>query len=102
MKPSKAASRDSRDEYDHDHHTYSTATTASATISYSADENNSDVSEAGMEVVMSSKDSEMEDVSQIEEYKTHSFPAGKHTFTIDTRYSMIRVVGSGAYGVVIS
>lgn len=103
-KPSKAASRDSRDDYDHDHHTLSTATTASATISYSADETNSDVSEAGMEVVMSSKskDSEMEDVSQEEEYKTHSFPAGKHTFTVDTRYSMIRVVGSGAYGVVIS
>lgn len=79
-----------------DHQTLATATTASATISYES----SDVSEAGMEVVVSysSKDSEMEDV----EYKTHSFPAGKHTFTIDTRYSMIRVVGSGAYGVVIS
>lgn len=100
--PSKPGSRDSRDDFDHDHHTFATATTASATISYSADENNSDVSEAGMEVVMSSKDSEMEDVSQVEEYKTHTFPAGKHTFTIDTRYSMIRVVGSGAYGVVIS
>jgi len=44
----------------------------------------------------------MEDVSPAEQYNTHSFPAGKHTFTIDTRYSMIRVVGSGAYGVVIS
>ena len=100
-KPSKAANPD---DYDHDHHTFATATTASATISYSADENNSDVSEAGMEVVMSSKskDSEMEDVSHEEEYKTHSFPAGKNTFTLDTRYSMIRVVGSGAYGVVIS
>ena len=100
---SKAVSRDSRDEYDHDHHTFATATTASATISYSTDEVNSDVSEAGMEVVMSSKSSEMEDISPtVEEYKTHSFPAGKHTFTIDKRYSMIRVVGSGAYGVVIS
>lgn len=99
-KPTKTVSRDSRDEYDHQ--TFATATTASATISYSADENNSDVSEAGMEVVMSSKDSVMEDVSPAQDYKTHSFPAGKHTFTIDTRYSMIRVVGSGAYGVVIS
>jgi mitogen-activated protein kinase 1/3 len=100
--PTKPLKSGSRDDYDHDHHTFATATTASATISYSADENNSDVSEAGMEVVMSSKDSEMEDVSPAEEYKTHSFPAGKHTFTIDTRLSMIKVVGSGAYGVVIS
>jgi tRNA A-37 threonylcarbamoyl transferase component Bud32 len=100
--PTKTVSRDSRDEYDHDHHTFATATTASATISYSTDELNSDVSEAGMEVVMSSKDSEMEDISPVEEYKTHSFPAGKHTFTVDKRYSMMRVVGSGAYGVVIS
>ncbi len=51
---------------------------------------------------MSSKDSEMEDISPVAEYKTHSFPAGKHTFTVDKRFSMIRVVGSGAYGVVIS
>eukprot|EP00934_Nitzschia_sp_Nitz4_P000942 Nitzschia sp. Nitz4//scaffold102_size76354//58965//60568//NITZ4_005641-RA/size76354-snap-gene-0.129-mRNA-1//1//CDS//3329532276//942//frame0 len=101
-KPNKAASRDSRDDYDHDHHTFATATTASATVSYSAEENYSYDSEAGMEVVMSSKDSMMEDTTPAEEYKTHSFPAGKHTFTIDTRYSMIRVVGSGAYGVVIS
>ena len=103
--PSKASKSISRDEYDHDHHTLATATTASATISYSTSEVNSDVSEAGMEVVMSSKDCDMEDVAPLvieEEYTTHSFPAGKHTFTVDTRYSMIRVVGSGAYGVVIS
>eukprot|EP00529_Nitzschia_sp_RCC80_P012125 CAMPEP_0113482534 /NCGR_PEP_ID=MMETSP0014_2-20120614/22969_1 /TAXON_ID=2857 /ORGANISM="Nitzschia sp." /LENGTH=566 /DNA_ID=CAMNT_0000376055 /DNA_START=880 /DNA_END=2580 /DNA_ORIENTATION=- /assembly_acc=CAM_ASM_000159 len=105
----KAVSRDSRDEYDHDHHTLATATTASATISYD-DGVNSDASEAGMEVVMSSKDStdmedEEEDIREAvveEEYKSHSFPAGKHTFTVDQRYSMVRVVGSGAYGVVIS
>lgn len=103
-KSSKNVSRESsRDEYDHDHHTFATATTASATISFSASEVNSIASEAGMEVVMSSKDSEiMEDTSPVEEYKTHSFPAGKQTFTVDKRYSMIRVVGSGAYGVVIS
>ena len=100
-KSSKPVSRESRDDYDHDHHTFVTATTASATLSYS-DEVNSDVSEAGMEVVMSSKDSMMEDASPVEEYKTHSFAAGKQTFTVDTRYSLIRVVGSGAYGVVIS
>jgi mitogen-activated protein kinase 1/3 len=100
--PSKPLKSTSRDEYDHDHHTLGTATTASATISYSTSEVNSDVSEAGMEVVMSSKDSEMEDVSPVEEYTTHAFAAGKHTFTVDTRYSMVRVVGSGAYGVVVS
>lgn len=102
-KSSKNPSRDgSRDEYDHDHHTFVTATTASATISFSNSEAQSIASEAGMEVVMSSYDNEMEAVSPVEEYKTHSFPAGKHTFTVDKRYSMIRTVGSGAYGVVIS
>ena len=35
-------------------------------------------------------------------YQPHSFQAGKHTFTVDRRFSMIRLVGSGAYGVVIS
>jgi len=88
--------------FDHDHHTLGTATTASATISYSTDEVNSDESEAGMEVIISSKDSLMEEVSPTERYKSHSFQAGKNTFTVDTRYSLIRVIGSGAYGVVIS
>lgn len=37
-----------------------------------------------------------------EPYVSHSFQAGKHTFTLDRRYSLIRVIGSGAYGVVIS
>lgn len=61
-----------------------------------------------MEVVMAREDTgeEMEGiltvVQQHEKYQSHSFPAGKHTFTIDRRYSMIRVIGSGAYGVVIS
>eukprot|EP00531_Pseudo-nitzschia_arenysensis_P007735 CAMPEP_0116143258 /NCGR_PEP_ID=MMETSP0329-20121206/15352_1 /TAXON_ID=697910 /ORGANISM="Pseudo-nitzschia arenysensis, Strain B593" /LENGTH=464 /DNA_ID=CAMNT_0003638561 /DNA_START=328 /DNA_END=1722 /DNA_ORIENTATION=- len=100
--PSKSSKFVSRDEYDHDHHTLGTATTASATISFSNSEVNSIASEAGMEVVMSSNVTEMEVSSPVEEYKTHSFPAGKHTFTVDQRYSMIRVVGSGAYGVVIS
>ena len=102
-KSSKNARSDgSRDEYDHDHHTFATATTASATISFSHSDVNSIASEAGMEVVMSPNDSEMEAISPVKEYKTHSFAAGKHTFTVDKRYSMIRVVGSGAYGVVIS
>jgi Serine/threonine protein kinase len=35
-------------------------------------------------------------------YAFHSFQVDKHTFTVDKRYSMIRTIGSGAYGVVIS
>lgn len=94
------------DEYDHDHHTLATATTASATISYSTDQGD-DASEVGMEVIMSrGKSGEgMEPTvtsTNGEPYRSHSFPAGKHMFTVDERYSMIRTIGSGAYGVVIS
>lgn len=89
------------DDFDNDHHTLSTATTASATISYSTDQGD-DASEMGMEVIMSSRSSaEMEEVVS-EPYVPHTFKGGKHTFTVDQRYSMIRVIGSGAYGVVIS
>lgn len=125
-KPEKSAGSQ---EFDHDHQTFATATTASATISYSTDEvdhTNSDVSEAGMEVVMDSSDNNSSGDEQVQEeqilslldphsskvsrmakpkedpYKSHTFPAGKHNFTVDTRYSFIRVIGSGAYGVVIS
>ncbi len=35
-------------------------------------------------------------------YTYHSFHAGKEKFTVDKRYNMIRTIGSGAYGVVIS
>lgn len=35
-------------------------------------------------------------------YAHHSFKVDKHTFTVDRRYSYLRTVGSGAYGVVIS
>jgi len=129
-KPGKShmASAGSQD-FDQDHHTFATATTASATISYSTDEVdhvNSDASEAGMEVVMDSSDNNSSGDEQVREeqilslldphssrvsrmakpkedpYKSHTFPAGKHSFTVDTRYAFIRVIGSGAYGVVIS
>jgi len=93
-KSHKPASKESRDEYDQ--HTFATVTTGS--LSYSEEH-----SSAGMEVVVCDRDSVMEDISSpAEKYTTHSFAAGKHTFTVDTRYSMIRTVGSGAYGVVIS
>lgn len=95
------------DDYDQDHHTLATATTASATISYSTDQGDASIaSEVGMEVVMSSRSrdsTEMDRESIMEhKYQPHSFQAGKHTFTVDRRYSMVRLVGSGAYGVVIS
>ena len=37
-----------------------------------------------------------------EHYILHFLKAGKHTFTVDSKYFLIRVIGSGAYGVVIS
>jgi tRNA A-37 threonylcarbamoyl transferase component Bud32 len=107
---------------DYDHHTLATATTASATISYSTDQGD-DASEMGMEVIMSSSSTDQHshphhhshvfgtstsdkigstNVVTIEPYTSHSFLAGKHTFIVDRRYSMIRTIGSGAYGVVIS
>jgi tRNA A-37 threonylcarbamoyl transferase component Bud32 len=102
----KYANNEQEFDHDHDHHTFATATTASATISYSTDQgDSSDVSEAGMEVVMSDRElGDMEDsiVTATGPYQSHSFLGGKHTFTVDKRYSMIRVIGSGAYGVVIS
>ncbi|KAL7450733.1 hypothetical protein ACHAWC_002601 [Mediolabrus comicus] len=35
-------------------------------------------------------------------YSAHTFKAGDHTFTVDSKYNFTRVMGSGAYGVVIS
>jgi mitogen-activated protein kinase 1/3 len=92
---------------DHDHHTLATASTTAATISYSTDYSpSSEASEAGMEIVISSKDamSDDEGLRAVPRavYSFHSFKAGSHTFTVDSRYSMIRLIGSGAYGVVIS
>lgn len=91
------------DDFDHDHHTFATATTASATISYSTDQGD-DASEMGMEVIMSGTPDGTATVASTHAppYRSHTFPAGKHTFTVDERYTMIRAIGSGAYGVVIS
>jgi len=87
-------------------HTLATAPTASATISYSTDQGDGDdASEMGMEVIMSSsmdRNNGNTTVNVAEPYHSHSFPAGKHTFTVDKRYGLIRTIGSGAYGVVIS
>lgn len=110
-------SKGNTEDIEHDHHTLATATTGSATASYSTDQGDttSVASEVGMEVVMSANSnhgfieptsattSSMEDVVTFPEpYRPHSFQAGKHTFSVDQRYNMIRTVGSGAYGVVIS
>lgn len=83
--------RSSHDEMDV--HTLGTASTMAATSSYSMADDASYASEIGMEVVMSGTERPCE---------LHSFKAGKETFTIDKRYTLIRTVGSGAYGVVIS
>ena len=35
-------------------------------------------------------------------FSVHTFKAGNQSFTLDKRYQMVRTIGSGAYGVVIS
>ena len=49
-------------------------------------------SECGMEIQMNGPPP----------YSAHTFKAGDHTFTVDSKYNFTRVMGSGAYGVVIS
>lgn len=96
---------DSRDE------TEATASTAAATQSYSIDDGSTIVSnENGNEMVMPPRTIGVSSSSRDRggarthpnPYNAHSFKAGNHTFTVDTKYSLIRVIGSGAYGVVIS
>ena len=101
---------DSRDETDH--HTTATASTAAATHSYSIDDGSTGrVSESGTEVVHMPPRTIGANgygphggaaARQTTPYNAHSFKAGNQTFTVDTKYSLIRVIGSGAYGVVIS
>ena len=102
---------DSRDETDHQ--TTATASTAPATHSYSIDDGSTGrVSESGTEVVHMpprtigatgpGAGAHGAVTRQSTPYNAHSFKAGNQTFTVDTKYSLIRVIGSGAYGVVIS
>lgn len=44
----------------------------------------------------------MSEMTTDSSYAFHTFKVDKHKFTVDKRYSMLRTVGSGAYGVVIS
>ena len=53
-------------------------------------------SECGMEIQMNGRS------RNAPPYSAHTFKAGDHTFTVDSKYSFTRVMGSGAYGVVIS
>jgi tRNA A-37 threonylcarbamoyl transferase component Bud32 len=95
------------DCYDSDNHTLPTAST-SATAASSTDQGDElYTTSEGMEVIMSSHSHELNMSGVLQDgphvsYQSHSFQAGKHTFTVDRNYSLIRVIGSGAYGVVIS
>ena len=86
-----------------------TATTAAFTShagshSYSMDDG-SVASEYGTEVFMNRTPGSQGSYSRFKSttpYSAHTFKAGNHTFTVDSRYAFTRVIGSGAYGVVIS
>jgi tRNA A-37 threonylcarbamoyl transferase component Bud32 len=122
--PRKHNKKQDNDCYDSDNHTLPTAST-SATAASSTDQGDElYTTSEGMEVIMSShshdlhgtmlpggvlqdggsssSSSSSSHVLSSSLYQSHSFLAGKHTFTVDRNYSLIRVIGSGAYGVVIS
>ncbi|EED91806.1 predicted protein [Thalassiosira pseudonana CCMP1335] len=94
-----------------DDHSIATATTAAFTShagshSYSMDDG-SVASEYGTEIVMNRTPGSIHGgaygrFKNSTPYSAHTFKAGNHTFTVDTKYSFNRVIGSGAYGVVIS
>mmetsp|Transcript_29069 Transcript_29069/g.48028 ORF Transcript_29069/g.48028 Transcript_29069/m.48028 type:complete len:545 (+) Transcript_29069:643-2277(+) len=118
LKPSRGTTTGSIGSHDDmDVHTLATASTSAATSSYSMTDDASDASEVGMEVVMSNSGGPTTTAASsnmtrsrttntttttVVPLLTHSFKAGKETFTIPDRYSLLRTVGSGAYGVVIS
>jgi len=83
----------------HDEHSLYTATTGQLTKSMSMSMDDRDegsiASEYGMEIAMQRS---MNSVP----YSAHTFKAGDHAFTVDSKYNFTRVIGSGAYGVVIS
>lgn len=96
---------DSKDEDSGTAVTVASSTAGGTQTSYSIDDGSTVVSEAGTEIVMNPSGQEGsvgKDEHSRSPYSAHSFKAGSHTFTVDTKYSLIRVIGSGAYGVVIS
>ncbi|KAL3771220.1 hypothetical protein ACHAW5_007522 [Stephanodiscus triporus] len=89
-----------------------TATTAAFT-SYDGNSMSMDdgsiASEYGTEIIMpysgrstASHSGSFSRFKSITPYSAHTFKAGNHTFTVDTKFAFTRVIGSGAYGVVIS
>ena len=96
-----------------DDHSLATATTAAFT-SYAGShsmsmDDGSIASEYGTEIIMphsgrsaASQTGSYSRFKSTTPYSAHTFKAGNHTFTVDSKYSFTRVIGSGAYGVVIS
>jgi len=94
-----------------DDHSLATATTAAFT-SYAGShsmsmDDGSIASEYGTEIIMphSGRSTASGAYSRFKSstpYSAHTFKAGSHTFTVDSKYMFNRVIGSGAYGVVIS
>jgi len=93
-----------------DDHSLATAPTAALSSyagshSMSMDEQ-SMASEYGTEIIMPhsgrSSNNSYNQFRSTTPYSAHTFKAGNHTFTVDSKYSFNRVIGSGAYGVVIS
>jgi len=96
-----------------DDHSLATATTAAFT-SYAGShsmsmDDGSIASEYGTEIIMPhsgrscvSHGGAYNRFNSTTPYSAHTFKAGNHTFTVDSKYSFNRVIGSGAYGVVIS
>lgn len=96
-----------------DDHSLATATTAAFT-SYAGShsmsmDDGSIASEYGTEIIMphsgrsnASHGGAYNRFKSSTPYSAHTFKAGNHTFTVDSKYSFTRVIGSGAYGVVIS
>lgn len=104
---SKNRSNDMKDD-----HSLATATTAAFT-SYAGShsmsmDDGSIASEYGTEIIMPHSGRSVSSQGAFNRFKSttpysaHTFKAGNHTFTVDTKYSFTRVIGSGAYGVVIS
>jgi len=107
--------RDRERKSDRRHHAsdenYHSSMIPAASASSSMDDNNTrtsdttqgeEVSEAGTEIIIPQRWHPNNPNNSGPPYAAHSFRAGSHTFTVDTKYSLIRVIGSGAYGVVIS
>jgi len=99
-------SSSSRDDDLHTASTFSTATvTHASSTSYSIDDGSTIVTEGTHDPIAISRsygNTLAEKVELQSPYMHHSFKAGKHEFTVDVKYSFIRTIGSGAYGVVIS